>query len=298
MKKEMTKKFSIIKHPLGFFEVHPKPLTSELSEYYAKKYYQGSNGSYAYSYSEDELQYFKVSAKIALRTIYRFVTPKTFKLLDLGCGEGFFADLFCREGWKPSLVDFSDDGLKRHNPALLKNFVQSDVIKYTEEAKKHLKTFDVINLDNVLEHVIDPIRLLRNLKSNMSDSTILRIEVPNDFSSFQSLLTNLNCTEETWISPPEHLSYFNTNSLKALLDNQGFALLSLQADFPIEQFLINKHSNYCKNRDFGKGAHLTRVIVTNYLADKNIDRMIDYQEAAADLEFGRLLTAYVRVASE
>ena len=298
MKKEMNEKFSIIKNPLGFFEVHPKPLTSELRKYYAKKYYQESNGSYAYSYSKDELQYFKVSAEIALRTIYRFLTPKTFKLLDLGCGEGFFADFFCREGWEASLVDFSDNGLKRHNPALLENFVQTDVIKYAEEAKKHLKTFDVINLDNVLEHVIDPIKLLRNLKSKMSDDAILRIEVPNDFSAFQSLLTNLNCTEETWISPPEHLSYFNANSLKALLANQGFVLLSLQADFPIEQFLINKHSNYFKNRDFGRDAHLTRVKVSNYLADKNLDRMIDYQEAAADLEFGRQLTAYVKIASK
>ena len=50
-----------------------------------------------------------------------------------------------------------------------------------------------------------------------------------------------------------------------------------------------------KKRKLGKGAHLTRVIVTNYLAEKSLDRMIDYQEAAADLDFGRLLTAYVKV---
>jgi hypothetical protein len=120
--------------------------------------------------------------------------------------------------------------------------------------------------------------------------------VPNDFSSFQDLLVELGCTEETWVSPPEHLSYFNTASLKALIENQGFELVSLQADFPIEQFLVNEHSNYWKNRELGKGAHRTRVIVTNYLANKDLDRLIDYQEAAADLEFGRVITAYIRVA--
>ena len=168
-----------------------------------------------------------------------------------------------------------------------------------DEISPYAKT-SVVQLKNkeISEFVIDPIKLLRNLKSKMSNDAILRIEVPNDFSSFQSLLTNLNCTEKTWISPPEHLSYFNANSLKALLANQGFVLLSLQADFPIEQFLINKHSNYFKNRDFGRDAHLTRVKVSNYLADKNLDRMIDYQEAAADLEFGRQLTAYVKIASK
>lgn len=295
MKKK--KKYSIVKNPIGFYEVDPKPSSNELSEYYAKKYYQQSGGSYSYKYSDDELRYFKVCSEIALKTLLRFSSPKNKKLLDLGCGEGFFADLFLKEGWKATLVDFSDDGLKRHNPSLLKNFLQADLMTYLENEKERLNSFDFINLDNVLEHVIDPLKLLTILKSNMSPETILRIEVPNDFSSFQSLLTSLNFTEETWVSPPEHLSYFNTKSLKSLLDNQDFDLLSLQADFPIEQFLVNDNSNYWKNKKLGKGAHLTRIIVTNYLAEKSLERMIDYQEAAADLDFGRTLTAYVRVAN-
>lgn len=295
----MSEKFSVVRHPIGFYEVNPKPSTNELSEHYTKKFYQQKvvAHTHAHTYSEEELRYFNVCAEIAIKTVRRFSTPKNPNLLDLGCGEGFFADYFHKEGWKTSLVDFSDDGLRKHNPSLLKNFIQADLFTYLEGEKEQIKTFNLINLDSVLEHVIDPIKLLSTLRSNMSSDAILRIEVPNDYSSFQSLLTNLKCTEETWVAPPEHLSYFNTNSLKSLLNNQGFNLLSLQADFPIEQFLINEHSNYWKDRKLGKGAHLTRVIVTNYLAEKSLDRMIDYQEAAADLEFGRSLTAYVKVAS-
>ena len=292
----MCENFTLVKHPIGFYEVNPKPSSNELSEYYAKKYYQQCSGQYAHKYSKEELRYFKVCAEIALKTVRKFSAPKKLNLLDLGCGEGFFADFFCKEGFKASLVDFSDDGLRRHNPSLLESFIQADIQIYLESEKEKLKTFDLINLENVLEHVIDPISLLSTLKSNMSSDTILRIVVPNDFSSFQSLLLNLNCTDKTWFSPPEHLSYFNKKSLKSLLDNQRFDLISLQADFPIEQFLINEHSNYWKDRKLGKGAHLTRVIVTNYLAEKSLDRMIDYQEVAADLEFGRSLIAYVRVA--
>ena len=297
MKKIINQKFSLVKNPTGFYEVNPKPTMIELSEHYAKKYYQQNHGSYSHTYSGEELRYFKVCGRLALKTLLRFSTPKNKKLLDLGCGEGFFSDLFFKEGWKVNLVDFSDDGLKRHNPSLLENFLQSDLVAYLDNEKERLKVFDLINLDNVLEHVIDPIKLLGTIKSNMSSDAILRIQVPNDFSSFQNLLKNLKYTEETWVCPPEHLSYFNANSLKSLIDNQGFDLLSLQADFPIEQFLINEHSNYWRDRKLGKGAHLTRITVTNYLAEKSLDRMIDYQEAAADLEFGRTLTAYVRVAS-
>ena len=200
------------------------------------------------------------------------------------------------EPWKVTLVDLSNDGLRRHNPSLIENFIQADLTKYIEKNQEIIESFGLINLDNVLEHVLDPVALFSSLKSCMHSNAILRIEVPNDFSSFQDLLMNLGCTEETWVSPLEHLSYFNTASLKALIENQGFELISLQSSFPIEQFLVNDHFNYWKNRELGKGAHRTRIIVSNYLASKDLDRLIDYQEAAADLEFGRLLTAYVKVA--
>jgi len=292
----MKKNFFIKKHPLGFYVVNPKPTTNELRDYYSKKYYQEGSGSYSKVYTKDELKYFKVGPQITLKIFNKFSKKKNNNLLDLGCGEGFFADFFCKKGWKSKLVDFSNNGLKKHNPSLLKYFTQSDILDYLKIEKAKINKFDLINLDNVLEHVTDPIEILINLNLYISPHAILRIEVPNDFSSFQKLLKDLNCTKETWISPPEHLNYFNKDSLKSLLINQGFDLLSLQADFPIEQFLLNKHTNYWKNRMLGKGAHLTRVIVTNYLAGKNLDRLIDYQEAASDLEFGRTLIAYVRVA--
>jgi len=76
----------------------------------------------------------------------------------------------------------------------------------------------------------------------------------------------------------------------------GLEIVSLQADYPIEQFLLNENSNYWKDKSLGKAAHKVRVTCENYLAEKNIERFIDYCEAAADLEFGRGLIAYVKLA--
>lgn len=292
----MTNKFSLKKHSLGYYEVFPKPSVIELSQHYEQKYYQENSGFYQHDYSEEELRYFQISGEVALATLRKYQISPTPNLLDLGCGEGFFANSFSSKNWKTTLVDFSDDGLRRHNPSLIGNFIKADLTTYIEDNQENIQGFGLINLDNVLEHVLDPAALLNSLKSCLHSNAILRIEVPNDFSSFQDLLINLGCTEETWVSPPEHLTYFNTTSLKALMESQGFELVSLQSDYPIEQFLINEHSNYWRNRELGKGAHRARVIVTNYLASKDLGRLIDYQEAAADLEFGRLLTAYVRVA--
>ena len=91
------------------------------------------------------------------------------------------------------------------------------------------------------------------------------------------------------------LSYFNCESFVNLFKAENFEIVSLQADFPIEIFLLNVNSNYYKNRNLGKAAHMTRLICTNYLAKNNLNRQIDYREAAADLDFGRDLTAYVKL---
>lgn len=291
----MEERYRIVQNPLGFFEISPKPAVVELSQHYSDKYYQESGGSYSHSYTESERRYFKIGAEIALNVSSRFFDFKNKNLLDLGCGEGFFSGFFRAQGWSVRLVDFSDEGLRLQNPQLLDWFTQGDLLSFVQQSGPIIKQFDFINLDNVLEHVVDPIELLTLLRLNMAAGSLLRIEVPNDFSAFQQLLTEQKFTEETWVNPPEHLSYFNKHSLTSILESTGFRVLSLQADFPIEQFLVNDHSNYWRDRSLGKGAHQARVLISNYLADQNLDRMIDYQEAAADLEFGRLLTAFVTI---
>ncbi len=289
----MKKKYSLVKNSIGYYEVRPKPSAIELQKYYSKKYYNISNRAYKKNYTKEELKYFSVESEIALKTLIHHSIKINKKLLDLGCGEGFFAKHFKKKDWIVECVDFSDEGLLRHNPSLISDFIQADLVNYFQKSSSKLKNVGLINLDNVLEHVIDPIALLKLIKIKMSSKTILRVEVPNDFSKFQSLLLKRGCTKVTWVNAPEHLSYFNRESLIKLFKKLGFKIISLQSDFPIEQFLLNKHSNYWKNRALGKAAHLTRVVVTNYLSEINLDRLIDYREAAADLEFGRVLTAYV-----
>jgi 2-polyprenyl-3-methyl-5-hydroxy-6-metoxy-1,4-benzoquinol methylase len=289
----MGKKYTLVRNAIGFFEVEPKPCIEDLQKHYSNKYYQNSHGSYEKSYSESQLKYFLNEGELALKTLKRYAVDTKSSLLDLGCGEGFFASCFKSFGWEVKCVDFSNDGISRHNPSLLPNFTESDLLTYLNSHGSEISKYGLINLDNVLEHLVDPIAMIRTLRGLIKAKTVVRIEVPNDFSSFQSLLVKRGCTEETWVVLPDHLSYFNKDSLLALLESEGFKVRSCQADFPIEQFLLNDHTNYWKDRSLGSAANLARVVVTNYMVEMNIDRLIDYREAAADLEFGRELTVYV-----
>lgn len=277
----------------GFFYVSPQPSERELEQYYSEKYYQNSLGHYEISYSDQELEFFANEAKCALATLSKYDrAPRT--MLDVGCGEGFFAKHMSLAGMDVELVDFSVEGLQTQNPEMIKFFHQEDVNTFLDDAAVKGNRYDLVNLDNVLEHVINPRELLTKLRSIMTTGSTLRVEVPNDFSNFQDLLLKENLTQETWINPPEHLSYFNVESINRLFSELKYDVFSLQAGYPIEQFLLNSHSNYVNDAKLGRSAHKARVATVNYLASQSVASYVDYSEAAAKMDFGRTLTIYAQ----
>jgi len=285
------KNYVEIVNSLGYIEASPKPSSEELTNFYRDRYFQNSKGSYSPSYSSDELELFANNALVAIQYLKNFPIKKD--LLDLGCGEGFFSAALYKLGWEVNCCDFSSFGIKKNNPQLLDFLIKGDIYKSIENLSSEKRKFGLLNLQNVLEHVLDPMGLLNSLKFLMDKDSILRIRVPNDYSSFQKLLLKRGLIENTWFTPPEHLSYFNITSLTSLVFSAGFQVHSVQADFPVEVFLAHDRLNYWKNPDLGKPAHMTRVICENYLIKKDIDKYIKYSTLAADLEFGRTLTIYL-----
>lgn len=277
-------------NPLGYYEAIPKPTPIELERHYSEKYYQHAQGTYSSQYLAEELRYFNNIAAVALETAKRLDLEKS--LYDLGCGEGFFTKSFYEAKWKVACCDFSAFGISKHNKDMLPYFSSGDIFKQVKDAIQNEKRFGLINLQNVLEHVIDPVELLLDLKVLLSGKSAIRIRVPNDYSDFQNALLNRNSTKNTWFAPPEHLSYFNKTGLTNILNHCGYQILALQADFPIELFLANEHSNYSKDRSLGKQAHLSRIFCENHLIESNINDYLEYSQAAGKLGFGRELIAY------
>jgi 2-polyprenyl-3-methyl-5-hydroxy-6-metoxy-1,4-benzoquinol methylase len=273
-------------HADGYYEVDPKPTQTELEEYYSEKYFNQGQGLYKKEYNLLELNHHKNDSQQIYNTCQKLgLIPNN--LLDYGCGQGYLSKWFFDLGINPTLTDFNVNELTRHNPKLLNHFMSFDNLVE--------KKYDLITCINILEHVINPDALIHDLKSFMDDKSILVIRVPNDFSSFQEYLLNADLARKTWIAPPDHLNYFNSNSLKIFLERHNFEIVSLQADFPIELFLTNKLTNYHFDKTLGKFAHESRMIITDYLTNKNIDALIRMQEIQAELDYGRDLVAYVKL---
>ena len=279
----------------GYFEVQPKPSNEFLKDYYSKKYFQDNKSLYSHSYTEVELEYFTNKIKERYWIFEQYFSDKRYKslkALDVGCGEGFTSKFLMDNGMEVTALDYSNYGIQQMHPSLLAVFMEGDIIDNITLLQDKGEKFDLVWLDNVLEHSLDPIEMIEKCKSIISDNGMLIIEVPNDFSKFQNKLIEKNIVkEEYWVAYPDHLTYFGRESLNKLLESNGWNLHKLIADFPIQWGLVNKNSNYSIKKENGQQAHETRLFMDNFIHEtNNVAEIVAFYESLANIGLGRQLT--------
>lgn len=280
------------KNDLGFWEVANKPSLQQIQEYYASKYYQEARGSYELAYSDDELAFFHTKLDQRWSVIAgKFSKPGS--MLDVGCGEGYALSYFKDKGWDVRGLDFSRAGVESKNPHCAEFLVDGDVTSLLEDERAAGAQYDVIWLQNVLEHVLDPVALMTFLRSLVKPGGALVVTVPNDFSQLQLEAQRRGLIDrEFWIALPDHLSYFSRDSLVEIGSATGWSVLDILADFPIDWFLFHPGSNYVMNREAGKPAHRARVALENLIGTRRTEDVTAFYSAMARIGMGRDLTAF------
>jgi SAM-dependent methyltransferase len=282
------------KHDWGFYEVIEKPSPDELQKYYAEKYYQENKGTYQVSYSQEERRYFNVKLDQKLEKIKSIRGGVPGKMLDIGCGEGFALEFFRLNQWIVEGLDYSDAGVKRVNPGCLDFLLIGDIPTLLNQKYDNAEKYDLIILTNVLEHLLDPLRLLEQLKSLLSNNGVITITVPNDFSMLQEyLIDSEKVATEYWVAIPDHLFYFDSKTLRKTCENMGYVCHDVLADFPIDFFLMNSHSNYIQNKSLGKEAHNSRVSLENLLSQNSPAEINEFYSSMAKVGLGRDLTIFL-----
>ncbi len=290
---------SIIKNNYGYYEVRNKPRESELNEYYSKKYYQDEKGNYSHFYNENDLKYFsnKIEQKFwIIEDLFKTKNHDGKKLLDIGCGEGFTLKYFSERNWEVLGLDYSNFGCGNINPQVLPNLKTGDIYQTILQLIKDKEKFDVIWLSNILEHVIDPKKLLEDCKSLSNENTVLVIQVPNDFSIIQNnLLETKKVESEFWVALPDHLSYFNAEGLNNLCSHVNWGNHKMITDFPIDLFLMNDSSNYIKDKSTGKNANNARIEFENLFHEQAGKKINDVYESMASVGLGRQITGFYKM---
>lgn len=284
--------YTVKKHDLGYYFISPVPSEQELKEYYEKKYYQDLTVStFQESYTEEELDVLKIDAELGNDIFLNGSEKESKDLLDIACGEGFFMKNMQRLGWKVYGTDYSSHGIKIHNPQLQDKVIYGELNPVLEKLIQNKKAYDFINLGNILEHVISPIDLLDKCHKLLSQDGVLRVKVPNDFSKLQRFISKNNSINSYWVHPPDHLSYFNFDSLPKVLNHCNFEVQKLFGDFPIELFLLHPESNYVE-KEVGKQAHQVRIDYTLNLWKEDKNEYIKTFTGFAKAKISRSCIAY------
>lgn len=277
----------------GVIQCDPIPETKFLQEYYKKKYYQASKGSYDLAYTEEEINHKKFEADLIVHAVINSlntleVTQK--KLLELGCGEGFLLSQAAEAKFDVLGIDHSSFGIRKWHPHLMNNFLEADLYDFLED-ENNFDTFDVCVLKNVLEHVVAPQDLLKKMKSVLKKNGKLVLTVPNDYSRLQKKLIDLKVAfSDEWFCPPDHLYYFNTDNFTSYVEDFGFKVLDLYSSFPVDMFLLNKHSNYYSDRTKGKEAHYSRIRMDLLIQEAGMSHALNLYRSMAKCGIGRNLT--------
>jgi SAM-dependent methyltransferase len=214
------------------------------------------------------------------------------RFLEIGAGEGFLLKDAIDRGWDALGVDFQQAPIEHFNPSVARNFQARNPQHYIESVTEK---FDVIALQNVLEHVIDPENLLQRVGMSLKLGGVAVIQVPNDDTILQSAALETDRTDRRhWFLPPQHLNYFNTDTIASFAQAMGFDLLDMFADFPIEFYLWGGASNYVRDSSLGPLAHQARLTLDELLSVRGTKPYLDFYRGLADTGMGRNLAVILR----
>lgn len=292
----MTINYTLVAHPDGWRMAQPRPTPAELKAFYANEYFQASHGTYAGDYSPTERAHRDLIARLLLFAVEqsRGGAPGR-RFLEVGCGEGWLLAAAQAAGFEVSGLDFSDAGLKRFHPELLASASFGDAFENLERLIDAGAQFDVVAMEHVLEHVLEPERLLQRLPGLIAPGGVAAITVPNDFSPLQLAARAAGHVDrDFWLAPPQHLNYFEAASLTTLLDRLGFETRLAYASFPIDWFLLHPGSNYVADPAAGKPAHRARMAIDLMLADAGLPAYLVLGQALFGCGAGRSLTVIAR----
>jgi SAM-dependent methyltransferase len=142
------------------------------------------------------------------------------RLLDVGCAGGHFLGVARAFGYEVTGVEYNSSMASAARERGL-TVLQGDVMQLEIPGR-----FDVVHLEDVLEHMPDPYALLRRLTLNLTASGVVVVDGPlEDQRNLSAWLLRLNRSVRGTEDPemaPSHLWLFSLRSQRQLFERAGY----------------------------------------------------------------------------
>lgn len=211
----------------GLEWVDPLPDMETMHRLYSSpKYYNTDNISqYGYSdYVRNKHLYVNLFNR-RLDEILHYTGGRRGRLLDVGCALGILLELARLRGWEVQGVDVS-----AYATDIARDYYNLDVLTgELANAAYPDGRFDVVVMDDLIEHVADPTALVIEARRILAPGGLLTLNTPNRAGLWHLLMGR------RWFHyrQTEHTFFFSPPVISRLLERYGFEILEIHSSSKI-----------------------------------------------------------------
>jgi len=148
------------------------------------------------------------------------LVPVKGALLDIGCGSGFVLSLALDRGWRTVRgIEPSSDAVE-HAAAEIRPLIEPEMMRPGLFAAE---SFDAVTLFQVLDHMPDPLALLRESRRILRPGGAI-LAFNHDVSAFSARVLR----ERSPIIDVEHTYLYSPRTMRALFEAAGFVVASAE----------------------------------------------------------------------
>ncbi|MDP2924023.1 MAG: methyltransferase domain-containing protein [Candidatus Omnitrophota bacterium] len=203
----------------GLVYTNPRLSKEERDKIYNKEYFPELKIIDIHETPSEDSPVFKLYVDRRLKEILKHNT-RGRNILDIGCGTGYFLKMAKEAGWNAFGIETSDFAVNYARNKLGLNIYKG----YITESDLPKNYFDVITINHVLEHVVDPISFLKSAYELLKEDGLLVVAVPNIESGSARKMG------EEWpaLIPHIHLYHFSKEVLSREIKKSGFEVTEIK----------------------------------------------------------------------
>ncbi|MDF2458161.1 MAG: putative 3-demethylubiquinone-9 3-O-methyltransferase [Nitrospira sp.] len=220
-------------------QITPVPSDEELQDFY-ERYHGSAEEGGSYIAFESRMQAdFPWKLKMVRQVTSAPAAGRRIRLLDVGCGKGYFLKEAASAGFEAVGIDLSTSAVAFARESLGVNAESGHL-----EAKANAQwceAFDVVTLWASIEHLPHPLTVLKAIRRCLRPGGLLFCDTGLGGLPEENGLAGYN----QWFDAPEHLFVFSGPGLRTLLERAGFEVIHV--DYNAERSRIRRIIRYLRH---------------------------------------------------
>ncbi|MBX4205632.1 class I SAM-dependent methyltransferase [Candidatus Microgenomates bacterium] len=187
------------------------------------------NISYDFYHRDEDYKklegHFRNIFQTRVNLVKKFIHKKG-KVLEIGCSNGTMLDIFAKDGWETWGVEPSENAeyaIDKGHKVFQSTFEKVNLPK---------DIFDLIIMNHTLEHLENPVEIMKKANTLLTNGGLILIDVPN----YGSLLSKLIGRYWPYLLPFEHNFQFTKKTLKKIFEKANFQVICFKSRSGIFEF--------------------------------------------------------------